>query len=80
MTMTDHLIEAKELIALRKAARTPVSDVYHWWDDDGEYAAVACLNCKAEAPQKTWNLRSTWPASSSLDLDDLPAFLRPQAE
>jgi RNA polymerase subunit RPABC4/transcription elongation factor Spt4 len=51
-----------------------------WWDGDGEYSAVACLNCKAEAPQKTWNLRTTFPASATTDLDDLPAFLRPQAE
>jgi len=29
-----------------------------WWDDDGEYDAVACAHCKAEAPATTWNLRA----------------------
>jgi transcription elongation factor Elf1 len=29
-----------------------------WWDDDGEYDAVSCLLCKAEAPASTWNMRA----------------------
>ena len=29
-----------------------------WWDDDGEYAAIACGFCKAEAPAESWNTRA----------------------
>jgi len=29
-----------------------------WWDDDGEYEAVACKSCKAEAPASSWNNRA----------------------
>lgn len=29
-----------------------------WWDDDGEFPAVSCLDCKAEAPASTWNTRA----------------------
>lgn len=31
--------------------------VTDWWDDDGEYPAIACLGCKAEAPATQWNNR-----------------------
>ena len=26
-----------------------------WWDDEGEFLAVACTGCKAEAPAIVWN-------------------------
>jgi hypothetical protein len=32
--------------------------VTNWWDDDGEYDAIGCLDCKAEAPATSWNRRA----------------------
>jgi len=30
-----------------------------WWsDDDGEYDAIECLDCKAAAPASVWNRRA----------------------
>lgn len=30
-----------------------------WWsDDDGEFTAISCRGCKAEAPAHTWNNRA----------------------
>ena len=28
-----------------------------WWDDDGEYDALECANCKGAAPADVWNKR-----------------------
>ena len=28
-----------------------------WWDDDGDFLAVHCRGCKAEAPATVWNRR-----------------------
>lgn len=44
-----------------------------WWDDDGEFEAVACKNCKAEAPASTWNTRTVWPVDK-IELQDPEAI------
>jgi len=31
--------------------------VTEWWSDDGEFDAISCSHCEAEAPAKTWNNR-----------------------
>lgn len=29
-----------------------------WWDDDGDYLAFECLDCKASAPAIVWDNRA----------------------
>ncbi len=33
--------------------------VTEWWDESGEYDAISCSGCKAEAPADQWNNRRT---------------------
>lgn len=45
-----------------------------WWDDDGEFEAVACKNCKAEAPATVWNDRAA-PDNQGANNDNQHPYL-----
>jgi transcription elongation factor Elf1 len=36
-------------------------DTTEWFDEDGEFEAIECLNCKGAAPARIWNLREWKP-------------------
>lgn len=55
-----------------------------WSEDNGEYIAISCKQCNAEAPGKTWNDRAGEEPYSLIeqfhdDSLELPEFLKRQS-
>lgn len=48
------LLKGKRPCPFCGSVRLSVTD---WWDDDGEYPAIECDECKGSSPAVTWNLR-----------------------
>jgi len=50
-----------------------------WACDDGEYTAIACKGCLAEAPATTWNDRHDWKKQTlihQLGNSEIPEHLK----
>lgn len=57
MTDTDNIdMIIKQALPCPFCGSTALTDST-WCDDDGEYLAIACRGCKAEAPASSWNQR-----------------------
>ncbi len=79
-------VDKTDLQYLKEAVPCPfcggVNLTTTWWaGDDGEFTAIACMSCKAEAPAAVWNNRADTELFDFVktfkdNLSELPAFLK----